>query len=87
MNNSTKKQRQIDLVWLLLIGLTIAMFLLDHDSQNQPWFVAAILGMAVLKSTMISAIFMGLLRASRPALFALTSSFIALGGTLTLLLS
>lgn len=82
-----QKRREIDLTWVSLVGLTLAMFLLDRDPQLRPWLVGVLFGIAVLKSILIGAIFMGLLRASRPALVLIALSFLSLGGALTALLT
>ncbi len=87
MTGPGRKQRETDIAWVLLVGLTLAMFLLDLDHRLRPWLVGMLLGMAVLKSVLIGAVFMGLLRASRPALALLTLSFLLLGGALAALLA
>lgn len=86
MTSPGRRRREMDAAWVLLVGLTLAMFLLDQASQHRPWLVGMLLGIAVLKSVLIAAIFMGLLRASRPALALITLSFFLLGGALTVLL-
>lgn len=86
MTSLERKRREVDLTWGLLVGLTLAMVLADRDAPRSSWLPGVILGAAVLKSALIGASFMGLGRASRPALALLTASFVALGGLLTLLL-
>ncbi len=65
MNTTTTKA--IDVTWVLLIGLTFAMWWADQSEASD----AAILGMALIKGVLISAVFMGLWRASRSALMLL----------------
>ncbi|MCU0655253.1 MAG: cytochrome C oxidase subunit IV family protein [Polyangiaceae bacterium] len=86
MTNLRWRRREMDVAWVLLVGLTLAMFLLDHEPLRRSGLVVMLLGMAVLKSVLIGAFFMGLGRASRPALALLTASFVTLGGMLTMLL-
>lgn len=87
MTSPATRRRELDAAWVLLIGLTLAMFLLDRAPERAAWLLGALLGMAVLKSVVIGASFMGLLRASRPALAVLATSFAALACALAALLS
>jgi len=75
---NTTHTRAIDVIWVLLVGLTYLMWWADQSGSPD----MAILGIALFKGILISAVFMGLWRASRSALailcVALTSIVVIL---------
>lgn len=73
---NTTNTKAIDVTWVLLIGLTLAMWWADQSGSS----AAAILGIALFKGVLISAIFMGLWRASRSALVLLCVGLVAIVG-------
>lgn len=83
----TPSPRVIDAACVIVVAATIAMFVVNESSSSDVSAAPTILAIAVAKSIVISAAFMGLLWTSR-LLFALISvAFIALGLLLVAMLT
>ena len=68
----------IDVACALVVAATIAMYLIDQSAAASASSTQTVLALAVGKTTLVCAIFMGLMWKSRTLLTVLTGSFMSL---------
>lgn len=83
----TPSLRIIDLACVLVVSATIAMYLVNQQSGAETSTAPTILTIAVAKSILISAAFMGLLWTSRLLFTVVSVSFVLLGFALVAILT
>lgn len=78
MDSASPPRWLIDVACVLVVAATIAMYFVDQSLASDPTSARTILGLAIGKSVLVGALFMGLLWKARPLFVALTCSFLGL---------
>ena len=78
--NRTIYKRTIDVAWLLLLGATVALWFVVDGSVGST--VAPLMGIMVVKSALIAAVFMDLWRTSKLTFALVLGTMAIIGGAI-----